>query len=264
MDVDQPRRFGPGVRAVLGDDEPVEIADDRGTALLRVPGSRDIAVLSRPAPDTAPLLEQADRLLWLAGRGPAPLIVASSRTDTGDESVVIRLGADATPATDGHPMGPEALVEALAASLRSLHARPVSQCPFVADSAELRQVVDRRIGQAAIADAVEGPYVGRPPGALVEIYDELMADLGDADDPVFLHAALAPHRIWLEPTGDVSFLGWEWSGVGDRHLDLAATAAMLTQLHGPALVAPFFDAYGFDHVDLRRLDAHQLLAHLLS
>ena len=178
--------------------------------------------------------------------------------------MVIRLGAHATPASEGHPMGPEALVAAMAASLRSVHERSVEQCPFVADTAELRRVVDERISQGAVADAVDGPYVGRPADTLAEIYDGLMADLGDVGDAVFVHGALAPHRIWLDPTGDVTFLGWEWSGVGDRHLDLAAAAAMLTKLYGPALVAPFFDAYGFDHVDLRRLDAHQLLAHLLS
>ena len=248
---------------ILGDGELTEIDDDGGTVLLR-PMTGDVAVLTRPSPDTAPLLDRADRLLWLAGEAPAPAIVASGRSDEGEESVVVRLGADATSASDGHPMGPEALVEALAASLRALHGRSIDHCPFVADREAMLAVVQHRIDRGAVEPAVDGPYVGRAPAALAEIHGQLMDDLGASDDLVFVHGGLAAHRVWLDPKGDVTFLGWEWSGVGDRHLDLAATAVMLTQLYGPALVGPFFDAYGFEKIDLRRLDAHQLLVQLLS
>jgi hypothetical protein len=33
---------------------------------------------------------------------------------------------------------------------------------------------------------------------------------------------------------------------------------------GPAAVPPLLDAYGLDEIDLRRIDAHQLLTHLLD
>jgi len=264
MSVDQPIPLGPAVREVIRDDQLVEVAVDDGTVLLRPEGGRDLAVLRRSSPDTVALLDQADRLLWLGGEGPAPAFVASSRSDQGDEEIVVQLGTHATAASLGHPMGPEALVEALAASLRSLHERSTVQCPFVADTPALRIVVDERINRGAVAESAAGPYAGRSPAALAEIFDGLMEDLGEADDPVCIHSALASTRIWLDPSGEVTFLGWQSAGLGDRHVDLAAVASMLTELHGPALVAPFFEAYGFEHVDLRRLDAHQLLAHLLS
>lgn len=263
-----PRSFGPGVRLALDDlgidpADLVAIGDDRGVALLRAPAS-PIAVLHQSAPDTDALLDEADRLLWLTGVDPAPEMIASARADDGGEAVVIRLGHDATTAADGHPMGPEALVEALAGSLAALHGRPVRHCPLSADRDALRRIVDQRIERGLVAEAVDGPYAGRSAAELASIFDVLAAEMGAVDDPVFVHGGLAPSRIWLDPAGAVTFLGWQWAGVGDRHVDLAAAAALLTRLHGPALVAPFVEAYGFDRVDARRLDAHQLLAHLLS
>ena len=267
---DEPRSLGPGVRAAidalgLGASDLVAAGDDRGVTLLRpVATGADVGVLHQPAPDPVALLDEADRLLWLAGVAPAPQVIAAGRADEGDEAVVVRLGADATSAAAGHPMGPEALLDALAAALDALHRRPTEHCPFAADTATLRRIVDNRVALGLVGDAVDGPYVGRGAAELAGIFDGLMADLGEATDPVFVHGALDPTRIWLDPSGEVTFLGWMWAGVGDRHVDLAAAAMLLTRLHGPALVAPFFDAYGFDRVDIRRLDAHQLLAHLLA
>lgn len=265
MALDFPRSFGPGLRDAVGGTSLVEVASDRGVALLRSDdGDQPRAVLHQRPPDTAPLLDQADRLLWLAGRRPAPEVIAAGRADEGDEAVVIRLGPHAASAEYGHPMGPEALLNSLAEALSELHEQPIEQCPFVADPASLRPVAAARIESGAVSVADDGPYIGREPSELATIFDGLVAGLPDDDAPVFVHGALAPQRIWLDPSGEVTLLGWQWSGVGDRHLDLAAGAALLSQLHGPALVAPFIEAYGFDRVDLRRLDAYQLLAHLLS
>lgn len=266
----RPRSFGPGVRAAISDhgvDDAalLAVAEDGGVSLLRAETAGvPIAVLHQSAPDPVALLDEVDRLLWLAGGGPAPEVLASARSDDGDEGVVVRLGADATSAEHGHPMGPEALVKVLADALDTLHGRPTRHCPFSADTATLRRIVDARIAEGLVADASDGPYAGRSASELAAIFDDLVADLGEPEDPVVVHAALAPARIWLEPSGTVTLLGWRWAGIGDRHVDLAAAAALLTRLYGPALVAPFFEAYGFDRVDVRRLDAHQLLAHLLA
>lgn len=260
--------FGPGVRAAIsqhGVDEAdlTAVAEDRGVSLLMPrSASTSVAVLHQDAPEPTALLDEADRLLWLAGREPAPELLASSRADDGSEAVVLSLGRDASTAELGHPMGPEALMQALAAALRTLHGEPTTHCPFSAERHVLRRIVDTRIAEGLVVDPTEGPYAGRSAAGLAAIFDDLMVELGEPDDPVFVHGALTPSRIWLDPSGTVTFLGWQWAGVGDRHVDLAAAASLLTHLYGPALVGPFFEAYGLEHVDIRRLDAYQLLAHL--
>jgi aminoglycoside 3'-phosphotransferase II len=264
MGLDHPRAVGPGAREVLGDDELTEVGVDAGISLLRPAGpKRALLVLHQRAPDTTAVLDEADRLSWLAGRGPAPAVLASGRADEGDEVIVLRLAADAAPATLGHPMGPEALIEGLAAALRSLHALDTAQCPF--DAADrLGSRVAGRIERGEIEAAPSGPYAGREPRELAALFEELCADLGPGDKPAFIHGGLLTDRVWFDPSGALTFTGWRHGGMGDRHLDLAAAAALATQLYGPALVAPLLDAYGLDDVDLRRLDAHQLLAHLLT
>jgi aminoglycoside phosphotransferase len=260
-----PRAFGPGVREVLGDDEFVEIGDDDGMTLLRpATAARALLVMHQVGPGPAAVLDDADRLGWLAGRSPGPAVLATGRADAGEETVVIRLATDAAPATRGHPMGAEALIEALAGGLRSLHSLDVDQCPFDAGPDRLRQRLDDRLERGEIDVATDGPYAGRMPADLAAIFDELTVELGPIEKPVFIHGGLRADRVWFDPSGSVTFTGWRHGGVGDRHLDLAAAAALVTDVHGPALVAPLLDAYGIEEVDLRRLDAHQLLAHLLA
>jgi aminoglycoside phosphotransferase len=262
--VESPRAFGPGIRAVIGDDTLVELAEDAGVVRLRParPG-RSILLLYQPAADTAALLDEADRLAWLAGRGPAPAIMASGRSDGGDEALVVRIGPESTTAERGHPMGPEAMIRTFAEGLRSLHGLDVADCPFVADLDELRRVVGRRLACGDLAVAVEGPYAGREPAALVALLDRLLDDLGPPGSPVFVHGGLTPSCVWFDPADPVAFTGWRRAGVGDRHLDLAGAARLVTAVYGAPLVAPLFDAYGLDDVDLRWLDAYQLLDHLL-
>lgn len=263
MTRDDRRRLGPGVREVVGDDQLDEIGTDGPTAWLRParPG-RSLLVLHQPAPDVVTLLDEVDRLTWLAGRGPGPAVLACGRTDKGDEAAVVRLPADATPAVVGHPLGPEALIESLAATLSALHALPCGQCPFDASTARLRGLVADAVRARQTPVAADGPYAGRDPAELLQVFDDLSENAGDGAT-AFIHAGLRADRVWFAPDGTVTFLGWSRSGVGDSHVDLAAAATMVHALHGPALVAPLLAAYGLDRIDPARLDAAQLLVHLL-
>lgn len=263
MTLSYPRAFGPGVREILGDEDLVEIGVDDGVSLLRpTRAARALLVQHQRPPDTTAVLDEADRLSWLTGRGPAPELVGSGRADEGDETIVTRLAIDAVSAGSGHPMGPEALVAALAAGLRALHELGVSECPLDASTAVLRAEIDDRLRRGEPVVAASGPYAGRPAAELAALFDERSV-VADPPAPVFIHGGLRADRVWFDPSGAVTFTGWRRGGVGDRHLDLAAAAEMVTDLHGPALVAPLIDAYGYDLVEPTRLDAHQLLAHLL-
>ena len=170
-----------------------------------------------------------------------------------------------TPSTiaTGHPLGPEHLATSLAERLRELHSLDVERCPLDASFDVLRREVDERRARGQLEVATAGPYAGRPVGELVDLVDSLMGALPRSEG-VMIHGGLATERIWFDTTGALTFIGWRRGGVGDRHLDLAAAANLLAGLHGPSLVPVLFDAYGLDDVDPLRLDAHQLLAHLLA
>ena len=93
--------------------------------------------------------------------------------------------------------------------------------------------------------------------------DSLIEELGSADEAV-THGYPVLENLWLAPDQSISLTGWSRSGRGDPHRDLAVASRSLAEAYGPAVVAPFLDAYGLDDVDLRRLDYHQLLDHLLT
>lgn len=266
MPVDDAPVFGPGVAATLEGRTVLHFSDDDGVALLRPADAETppgLLILHQAPPDVAPLLAEAERLRWLDGRGPAPAVLGFGRADDGSESVALALGAQAAPASHGHPMGPEALLEALSGSLRALHELEPGDEPIEADESVLLAEIHDRVERGLIAEVDDGPYGRRSPENLVEVLAELLA----ASEPgatVVVHGALTTARVWFDPQGDVTFTSWRRAGVGDRHLDLAAAAALVTDLHGAGMIAPLFDMYGLGDVDLLRLNAFQLMAHLLS
>lgn len=267
MALTYPRRLAPGVQRVIGDDPLVEIAHDGTVAVLRSErGGRDIAVLHVRPPDTDPLLAEADRLAWLDGRCHAAEIIASGRSDEGDESVVIRLPAEAaTPSSGMVPLQPDVVVERLGTTLRMLHRHPAADVPFDASPDRFRDRAESRVVAGLVATTAVGPYSGRDPVALLGILDDLLDSLGGSPEPmVLVHARPTVDHLWIDPAGTVVLTGWGGAGLGDRHHDLAVAAASVGELYGPSVVPHLLDAYGLLDIDLRRLDAHQLLVHLLG
>lgn len=267
MTLTYPRRLAPGVERVVGTDALVEVGMDGSIAVLRSErGTRDIAILHQRPPDTEPLLALADRLAWLDGRVHAPRILAAGRAVEGDEAVVICLHAAAATADSGlHPLQPAVVVTRLGEVLREIHNVPATDVPFDSSPARLRDLAAARVERALITTAGDGPYATRDPAELLSILDSLLAELDpDLEEPVLIHGRPTVANIWFEPSGDLVLTGWTVAGVGDRHHDLAVAAASVADLYGPGVVAPMLDTYGLDVIDLSRLDAHQLLAHLLG
>lgn len=203
------------------------------------------------------LFDDPDRLAWLAGRGPAPEVVPG-HPERANGTVVVRMHDEVTAATHGHPLGPEAMADALGSALSELHQMPVDGCPFDASTAALRA----RAAQGPFVAADDGPYAGRNRAELLAVHAELSAN--DPRGDAFIHGGLRADRVWFAPDGAVTFTGWAAAGIGDPHVDLAAAAAIVSEVHGPALVAPMLAGYGLDRIDVRRLDAAQLLVHLLG
>lgn len=255
--------LGPGVRRVIGDDELREVATDDGVRVLRPlsPG-RDLVVLHGTGPQAGTVLREADRLSRLDGRPPAPEIVASGRTDEGDEALVLRIPAEATPLDGAHAMDPMQVVAVISRALRDVHAMATGPDPVEVGPAALRTRVADRVARGRVRSAATGPYAGRSPEELLGLLDRLLERL-DPPDPVLVHGDLRPSRIWVDVDGRVSFTGWRGSGTGDRHLDVAAAAVAVSEVFGPALVPPLLEAYGLSEVDGAALDAYQLLVHLL-
>ncbi len=269
MIVDSQHELGPGVSLVIGDEALVDVGeadkvhDVIGHLKPHRPG-RDIMVLHHPGPESDSVVAQADRLMWMNGRCGAPELIANGRSDDGAESVVIRVPAMAiSAASPQQPVGPETLAQLLGESLRLIHSIPVDDCIFESMPEAWMSIASSNVAADSLDSAADGPYASEEPARLLEILNELLeASVSDRGQPVFIHGHATLGHTWLAPDGSVSFTGWQRAGLGDRHHDLAVAASSLTNAFGPAVVPPLLESYGFDQIDLRSLDMHQLLVYL--
>jgi aminoglycoside 3'-phosphotransferase-2 len=266
MPLPYPRPVPAQIRAVLGGDELVEIdIVDGAIARLRPgrPGRAVLALHSRP-PDQRALAHEIEHLFWLAGRASAPDVIATGRAEEGDEVAMIRMPVGAVPASrPEHGVDPANVAATLGKALRDVHLLPRDEAPPAPSLQELRREAAHRVAHGLVTSRQDGPYRSRSPERLLANLDFLVGELDPAAE-VVIHGCPVLENLWIAPDLSVSLTGWWNAGVGDPHRDLAVASRSLNEVFGPAVVAPFLDAYGLDDVDLRRLDAHQLLDHLLT
>ncbi len=263
MALEYPRAFAPGVSRVLGGSELVDVDTDEGVSRLVV-ADRNLLVLHQRPPDIGRVLAEADRLMWLDERGGAPRVVATGRAVEGDEASVSEIPDQAVPlASNSMRFGGEVHVAEAGVLLRRLHEIPVSNCPFDTSTVSLVREVTLAVRADSLPTVNDGPYANRAPQELLGIVEDLLEG-SPTVEPVFVHGGVSVERMWFGSGGAPVLTGWSRGGVGDRHLDLALAATSLSRHFGPAVVAAFLDGYGIEHIDLRVLDAHQLLVHLLS
>jgi len=171
------------------------------------------------------------------------------------------------------PLDPEHAARLLGAALRHHHEAKPRPEAATSDEAwgagsvwSLAAVAEHLARGARATPEVEmpaGPYQGRSVREAAELAVGLVAEpsTGEASDgPVPILPGFGLEHCLVAPDGALS-LGApaDAAAAGDRHLDLAAAAAGLHDRFGAAVVAPMVEAYGFEHLDLRRLDAAQLL-----
>ncbi len=263
--------LGPVLSMVIGPDPlmrclPAGVEPDGVSHLRPEREGRDVMVLHSHEAGAREVSSAADRLLWLDGRAGAPALLASGRSDGRLESAVIRMPWGAVSAADPlHPVAPESMARLLGSALRRIHEIPTTGCPYESGVGTWRERAASRVRNGELPTTTDGPYAGVEPGRLLDVLDDLIEGLSERsseDSDVLVHGSPALAHTWLIPDGTMAFTGWQHCGLGDRHHDLAIAAAALADRYGPPLIPVMLDEYGLDLVDPRRLDLHQLLAHL--
>ena len=266
MPLPYPRPIPPQISAVLGDDELVDVDHVAGWASRARPKrpGRAVLVLHARPPEERALAHELERLAWLDGRVGAPELIATGRAEEGDELAMVRMPVGALPAhRPDHGFDPATVAALLGVMVRDVHRLDDDMAPAAPSIEELRREAAHRVAHGLVSDPPEGPYHGRSPERLLVTLDTLIEQLGPVPE-VVIHGGPSVDNLWIAPDRTGLLTGWSRAGRGDPHRDLAVASRSLNQAFGPAAVPPFLDAYGLDDVDLRRLDAHQLLDHLLT
>ena len=168
------------------------------------------------------LADERERAEWLAGRFPAPRVVASGRDDAGEWIATADLGALSAVAPEWK-QNPETAVRAIARGLRLLHdGLDPAQCPF-------SWSVDSRVAVAAAHGVVVPPTLRAAPPI-----DRLVVCHGDPCVPNTLIAASGEFAAIV----DVARIG-----VADRWADLAVASMSLGWNFGEGWEGLFFEEY---------------------
>ncbi|MGF3055488.1 phosphotransferase [Microbacterium sp. YY-01] len=166
------------------------------------------------------LADEAERLAWLAGKHPAPQVVALTSDAAGEVLLTHALAGDsAVSARWQHE--PETALRALGHGLRQLHEVAIDQCPYS------WRVEERQ--RHATTTAVVG---AEPPSI-----DKLVLCQGDP---------CAPNTL-IDPEGEfLAHVDLARLGVADRWADLAVMSMSLEWNYRDYDEQVFWDAYGID------------------
>lgn len=208
------------------------------------------------------LFEEAERLGWMHAVGlPVPAVLQYHEWK-GREYLLLT----AVPGEDASkPRPPDqhgAVVTALAAGMRTLHATNISACPFDHSSrVRLTEAEARlRAGEVLENDFDEG----RRGRSAKDVYAELVATPVPAEDRVFTHGDYCLPNVLLiaDAAGGLRVSGLVDcgnAGIADRYQDLALCARSVAFNLGPEWVPALFARYGVEHVDEKKVAYYQLL-----
>jgi aminoglycoside 3'-phosphotransferase-2 len=258
----------PPLAADLGKHSRVEIGiGESDSAVIRFERTGNTAVYlkSRPfgaIPAERPLFDEAERMGWMHAVGlPVPAVLQYHEWK-GREYLLLTAVPGTDAATTRNPDQYDAMVTALAAGLRALHATNISACPFDQSRRTRVAAAEARV-RAGVVD--EADFDGERQGqSASQLYADLVANPPATEDRVFTHGDYCLPNVILseDATGKFNVSGFVDcgnAGIADRYQDLALCARSVAGNLGPDLVPALFARYGLDRVDESKLRYYQLL-----
>jgi len=155
-----------------------------------------------------------------------------------------------------------AVISALAAGMRTLHATNISACPF--DQSRRVRVADAEAhvrNGLVREDDFDAERVGR---TAADLYGELVRSAPASEDRVFTHGDYCLPNVILIDDGAggfrvSGFVDCHLAGIADRYQDLALCARSVARNFGAEWVPTLFARYGIDRIDESKVAYYQLL-----
>ncbi|MFZ4877568.1 APH(3')-I family aminoglycoside O-phosphotransferase [Janthinobacterium sp. Mn2066] len=224
------------------------------------PGAPDLFLKHGTDAIAATITDEANRLRWLAQYLPVPQLMQFVRTGNQAWLLMTALkGKTAYQLLASHPeLGP-AVVDALAAFLRRLHAIPLNACPYSSDHVARLALARQRIAADLIdTDDFDDERQG---WTAEQVWLALQQHLPFTPDHIITHGDFSLDNLLMhdgEITGciDVARLG-----IADRYQDLAILHNCLGEFGRP-LQQRLFQQYGLPEPDQDKLQFHLLLDEL--
>ena len=209
-----------------------------------------------------PLFDEAERLGWMHAVGlPVPAVLQYHEWK-GQEYLLMT----AVPGRDAAAERPaeqrEAVVAALAAGMRVLHATNVSACPFDQTLRGRLAAAQENVRVGAVLESdFDEARLGR---SAADVFAELSASTPPPEQRAFTHGDYCLPNVLLvdDRAGGFRISGFVDcgnAGIADPYQDLALCARSVAHNLGEEWVPVLFARYGLDRVDEQKLAYYQLL-----
>lgn len=207
------------------------------------------------------LADERDRIVWLEGRVPVPLVVDYGLDADTEWLLLTPLpGRDAT--TPELKSKPSWIVPLLAEGLRAFHEIDPGDCPFDFRNDAAIAHVRRRLGAGTYDESYElhTEFAHLNGRQAVERLESLRPS---DEDVVVCHGDYCFPNVLIEDGRITGYLDLGELGLADRWWDVAVGAWSTTWNVGPGYEDLFYASYGIDP-DPRRIEFYRLLYSLAS
>jgi len=238
---------------------------ESGATVLRFdrPNGTTVFLKSRPF-DTAarPLFDEGERLGWMHAVGlPVPAVLQYHEWK-GHEYLMMTAvpGRDAAAPRPADQHG--AVVAALAAGMRLLHATNISACPFDHSRRVRVAAAEERVRAGVVRESdFDDVRQGR---SAKDVYAELAASAPHSEERSFTHGDYCLPNVLLVENGTggfrvSGFVDCANAGIADPYQDLALCARSVAHNLGGEWVPALFARYGVERVDEQKVAYYQLL-----
>ena len=209
-----------------------------------------------------PLFDEAERLGWMHAVGlPVPAVLQYHEWK-GHEYLLMTAVAGRDASAERPPEQRAAVVAALAAGLRTLHATNISACPFDQTLRVRVPAAERHVRAGTVLESdFDAVRMGR---SAADVFAELTATAPPPEQRMFTHGDYCLPNVLLADDGAggfriSGFVDCGNSGIADPYQDLALCARSIAYNLGAEWVSELFTRYGLERIDETKLAYYQLL-----
>lgn len=240
-----------------------ETTGESGAAVYRLhgkPGALDLFLKTGPGAVAKEISAEAARLRWLAAHLLVPRVI-DFVAKAGQAWLLMSAmpGRSARNVLEADPAAGIAVVDALAAFMRRVHAIPIEACPF--DNALSARLAHAR-ARIDAGEVDETEFDAERLGQTAEqVWSDVQAMLPLAPDPVVTHGDFTLDNLLIDGGVVSGCIDVGRAGIADRYQDLALLWTGLGEF-GASLQDRLFAQYGIAAPDRRRMGFHLLLDEL--
>lgn len=200
------------------------------------------------------------RMGWLAAYLPVPRVTHFVRThDQAWLLMTAMRGRTVYQLLQSEKRARLAIVDALAAFLRRLHAIPTSECPFNSDHLFRLSRARTRIDASLVE--IDDFDKERQGWTAEQVWTAMQALLPMTPDPVVTHGDFSLDNLLIHDDEVVGIIDLGRVGIADRYQDLAILWNCLGEFD-PSLQDRLWQQYGIVDLDRRKLQFHLMLDEL--